>query len=158
MLSSFFLTGLINYFLFCRELVRKKAVMVMHHFYRLSPGSVTHLEDDFRRCISDQDPGVMESALILFHDMTVVSSQLNRNVPQSSPFLFHPLSPFLSSILCANIYFHFYLRTSIHLFPFLPPSIPPMFPIGPPTSIQRPGAVLRQHSLPGSGKKTAGRL
>jgi len=56
-----------------RELVRKKAVMVMHKFYSLSPGTVDHLEDDFRRCLSDKDPGVMEAALVLFHDMIVVS-------------------------------------------------------------------------------------
>ena len=56
-----------------RELVRKKAVMAMHHFYMLSPSAVSHLEDDFRRSISDQDPGVMEAALILFHDMAAVS-------------------------------------------------------------------------------------
>ncbi len=58
-----------------RELVRKKAVMVMHHFYTLSPSSVSHLEDDFRRSISDTDPGVMEAALILFHDMAAVSAK-----------------------------------------------------------------------------------
>ena len=55
-----------------RELVRKKAVMAMHHFYKLSPGSVSHLEDDFRRALSDQDPGVMEAALILIHDIALV--------------------------------------------------------------------------------------
>ena len=65
---------------FSRELVRKKAVMAMHHFYILSPGVVSHLEDDFRRCISDQDPGVMEAALILFHDMANV-----RSLNQASP-------------------------------------------------------------------------
>ena len=48
--------------------------MVMHKFYHLSPGAVEHLEDDFRRCLSDKDPGVMEAALVLFHDMIVVSS------------------------------------------------------------------------------------
>ncbi len=55
-----------------RELVRKKAVMVMHHFHKLSPSSVSHLEDDFRRALSDQDPGVMEAALILVHDLAQV--------------------------------------------------------------------------------------
>lgn len=50
-----------------KELVRKKAVMTMHRFFLLSPDSVTHLEDDFRRSLSDQDPGVMEASLILFH-------------------------------------------------------------------------------------------
>ena len=55
-----------------RELVRKKAIMAMHHFYKLSPASVSHLEDDFRRALSDQDPGVMEAALVLFLDMVKV--------------------------------------------------------------------------------------
>ncbi len=60
--------------------MRKKAVMVMHHFHRLSPGAVAHLEDDFRRAISDKDPGVMESALILIHDMASVSVGMGSDV------------------------------------------------------------------------------
>ena len=56
-----------------RQLVRKKAVMAMHRFLLLSPDSISHLEDDFRRSLSDQDPGVMEAALILFHDLIKVS-------------------------------------------------------------------------------------
>ncbi|CAI8050732.1 AP-4 complex subunit epsilon-1 [Geodia barretti] len=52
-----------------KQLVRKKAVMAMHRFLLLSPDSISHLEDDFRRSLSDQDPGVMEAALILFHDL-----------------------------------------------------------------------------------------
>ena len=54
--------------------MRKKAVMVMQKFYHLSPGAVDHLEDDFRRCLSDQDPGVMEASLLLLHDMAAVSA------------------------------------------------------------------------------------
>ena len=46
--------------------------MVMHHFHKLSPSSVSHLEDDFRRALSDQDPGVMEAALILVHALAEV--------------------------------------------------------------------------------------
>ena len=61
-----------------RELVRKKAIMTMYHFYKISPGSVTHLEDDFRRALSDQDPGVMEAALVLFRDMTKVGREGER--------------------------------------------------------------------------------
>jgi AP-4 complex subunit epsilon-1 len=52
-----------------KQLVRKKAVMAMHRFFLLSPDSVTHLNDDFRRSLSDQDPGVMEASLLLFHDL-----------------------------------------------------------------------------------------
>ena len=58
--------------------MRKKAIMTMYHFYKISPGSVTHLEDDFRRALSDQDPGVMEAALVLFRDMTKVEREGGR--------------------------------------------------------------------------------
>lgn len=55
-----------------RELVRKKAVLALHHFYRCSPSSVTHLMDDFRSALSDPDPGVMEAALCLLLDVVKV--------------------------------------------------------------------------------------
>ena len=55
--------------------MRKKAIMAMHHFYKLSPVSVSHLEDDFRRALSDQDPGVMEAGLVLFLDMIKVREE-----------------------------------------------------------------------------------
>ena len=64
--------------MYFRELVRKKAIMAMYHFYKLSPGSVAHLEDDFRRALSDQDPGVMEAALVLFLDMAKVRGRGGR--------------------------------------------------------------------------------
>lgn len=80
-----------------KELVRKKAIMAMHHFFLLSPGLVSHLEDDFRRVLSDKDPGVMEASLILFHDLVkedpssykdlttsftnILSQILNRKLP-----------------------------------------------------------------------------
>ena len=54
--------------------MRKKAIMVMCHFHFLSPGTVSHLEDDFRRALSDQDPGVMEAALVLFQDLVKVAN------------------------------------------------------------------------------------
>ena len=55
-----------------RELVRKKAVMAMHHIYNKSPSSVAHLDDDFRRMLGDTDPGVMEAALVLFYQIIKV--------------------------------------------------------------------------------------
>ena len=55
-----------------RELVRRKAVMVMHHFYLRLPSSVSHLDEDFRRMLGDTDPGVMEGALVLFHQLVKV--------------------------------------------------------------------------------------
>ena len=59
-----------------RQLVRKKAVMAMHRIFLLLPESVAHLEDDFRRSLSDQDPGVMEASLLLFHDLIKVHFRL----------------------------------------------------------------------------------
>ena len=55
-----------------RELIRKKALMVMHRFYLLSPTSITHLYKDFRRCLSDSDPGVMDTVLVLLYDLVKV--------------------------------------------------------------------------------------
>jgi len=46
--------------------------MVMHRFYLLSPISVTHLYKDFRRCLSDSDPGVMDTCLVLLYDLVKV--------------------------------------------------------------------------------------
>ena len=53
-------------------MVRRKAVMAMHHFYLRSPSSVAHLDEDFRRMLGDTDPGVMEGTLILFYQLVKV--------------------------------------------------------------------------------------
>ena len=113
-----------------RELVRKKAVMAMHRFFLLSPGSVSHLEDDFRRCLSDKDPGVMEASLLLFHDLIKVvltatllfyykwfnKCPLSFFLPSTPPFLHPSLPPFplLPSLSS--------LPLSLPSIPFLPPS------------------------------------
>ena len=55
-----------------RELVRKKALLAMHHFQLISPSSVSHLHDEFRSSLSDPDPGVMAAALILLHEIIKV--------------------------------------------------------------------------------------
>ena len=44
----------------------------MHRFYLLSPTSITHLYKDFRRCLSDSDPGVMDTCLVLLYDLVKV--------------------------------------------------------------------------------------
>ena len=46
--------------------------MVMHRFYLLSPTSITHLYKDFRRCLSDSDPGVMDTCLVVLYDLVKV--------------------------------------------------------------------------------------
>ena len=45
----------------------------MHHFYRCSSDSIGHLLEEFRQALSDPDPGVMDAAVVLLHDMIKVS-------------------------------------------------------------------------------------
>ena len=52
--------------------MRKKAILALHHFYQCAPSSIDHLKDDIRKGLSDPDPGVMEAALILLHDIIQV--------------------------------------------------------------------------------------
>lgn len=54
-----------------QELVRKKAVMALHHFWQRNPGSVAHLQDKFRRALCDRDPAVMNASLAVFYDQIV---------------------------------------------------------------------------------------
>ncbi|CAM9897356.1 unnamed protein product [Scytosiphon promiscuus] len=57
-----------------RELVRKKAVMVLHRMNQLDPDSVSHMGDHLRRMLCDKDPAVMGSALCLLHDLARVDA------------------------------------------------------------------------------------
>jgi AP-4 complex subunit epsilon-1 len=68
-----------------KELVRKKALLALHHFYRSSPSSVSHLKNDIRHALSDPDPGVMEAALVLLTD--VIKDEPHKNKDLTSPFL-----------------------------------------------------------------------
>ena len=83
--------------------------MVMHHFYSLSPSTVSHLEDDFRRVISDKDPGVMEAALILFHDMITVSLGLRGHVKCICGWAKYSVNYFYLMILLLKSISNYYL-------------------------------------------------
>jgi len=50
------------------EVVRKKAVMVLHRFYQLQPGCVGDLSDKLRLVLCDKDPSVMGASLHILHD------------------------------------------------------------------------------------------
>ncbi|GMJ05984.1 Adaptor Protein Complex 4E [Hibiscus trionum] len=52
-----------------KEAVRKKAVMALHRFYQKSPSSVSHLISNFRKRLSDNDPGVMGATLCPLFDL-----------------------------------------------------------------------------------------
>lgn len=52
-----------------QEVVRKKAVMVLHRFYHVQPSSVAGLSDKLRRVLCDKDPAVMGASLCILHDM-----------------------------------------------------------------------------------------
>jgi AP-4 complex subunit epsilon-1 len=51
-----------------KEIVKKKAVLALHHFHRCDPSSVSYLHQDFRNTLCDKDPGVMEASLNIFYD------------------------------------------------------------------------------------------
>ncbi|KAI3453914.1 hypothetical protein Pfo_010577 [Paulownia fortunei] len=55
-----------------KEAVRKKAVMALHRFYQRAPGSVSHLISNFRKRLSDNDPGVMGAALCPLFDLIMI--------------------------------------------------------------------------------------
>ncbi|CAN0334943.1 unnamed protein product [Ascophyllum nodosum] len=57
-----------------RELVRKKAVMVLHRLNQLDPDSVCHMGEHLRRMLCDKDPSVMGAALCLLHDLAKVDA------------------------------------------------------------------------------------
>ena len=54
-----------------QELVRKKAVMLVHRFLVLQPESVAHLGDKFRRALCDKCPEVMGASLHIFYELSV---------------------------------------------------------------------------------------
>ena len=80
--------------------------MAMHHFYRCSPESIGHLMEEFRQALSDPDPGVMEAAVVLLHDVIKVGSEL------SCIFL---IVSFLSLFLSLSLHFPFCLSLSLSL-------------------------------------------
>ena len=108
---QYFLTNECNFYDFCniafvRELIRKKALMVMHRFHLLSPTSVTHLYKDFRRCLSDSDPGVMDTCLVLLHDLIKVCGDYYTNIPYSWLFSRYLNSANASFSVFSWFYFH----------------------------------------------------
>ena len=52
-----------------RELIRQKAVLVLHRFYTRGPPSISHLAADLNKTLCDKDPGVMVATLNVFFAM-----------------------------------------------------------------------------------------
>jgi len=74
-----------------REIIRKKAILVLHRFFREAPASVLHLSDAVRRALCDQDPGVMAGANIC-PSIAVVQPSLIATSCLARPFLIFVLS------------------------------------------------------------------
>ncbi|GMH30012.1 hypothetical protein Nepgr_031855 [Nepenthes gracilis] len=55
-----------------KEAVRKKAILALHRFYQRSPSSVSHLVSNFRKMLSDNDPGVMGASLCPLFDLITI--------------------------------------------------------------------------------------
>lgn len=60
-------------------LVRKKAVLCMHAFYRKSDGLIAD-QKLFRQALCDRDPSVMGSSLALFHDVVLNDIENQRDL------------------------------------------------------------------------------
>ena len=52
-----------------RDIVRKKAVMVLHRFHQIDPSSVASLGGKFRQALCDRDPSVMGASLHVLFDL-----------------------------------------------------------------------------------------
>jgi hypothetical protein len=65
------LPGVVELLKHDQELVRKKAVMLVHRFLVLQPESVAHLGDKFRRALCDKCPEVMGASLHIFYELSV---------------------------------------------------------------------------------------
>jgi len=50
--------------------IRKKAVILVHKFYRLEPSSIDEIDIRMKQALCDKDPRVMEVALNYFHTVT----------------------------------------------------------------------------------------
>lgn len=48
------------------EIIRKKAIMVIHKFVQLSPTSLSEYKEEFRKALCDRDPSVMGASLNFF--------------------------------------------------------------------------------------------
>ncbi|XP_043720484.1 AP-4 complex subunit epsilon-like isoform X2 [Telopea speciosissima] len=57
-----------------KESVRKKAIMALHRFYQRAPSSVAHLLSNFRKKLSDNDPGVMGATLCPLFDLIIADA------------------------------------------------------------------------------------
>ena len=57
-----------------REMVRKKAVMCLHHFQQRAPSLMQHANNMYRKALCDKDPSVMFAALQIYYDLVKVLS------------------------------------------------------------------------------------
>lgn len=63
-----------------QSFIRKKAVMALHRCYQLSPESVSHLNDTFRKMLYDKDPSVMSASLCILHDLVKLDPNPHKDV------------------------------------------------------------------------------
>ncbi|CAG8674985.1 12601_t:CDS:10, partial [Ambispora leptoticha] len=70
------------------EVVRKKTLIVFHHFYQSSPDLILHLEPQFRDILKSHDPAVLGAVLCLYVDFV-----------RDNPSQFRDLVPIFINIL-----------------------------------------------------------
>lgn len=60
-----------------QNLIRKKAIMVLHRFFQLDPSSIQSLFPQIKAMLRDRDPSVMGAALCLIHELIKSNPQEN---------------------------------------------------------------------------------
>ena len=65
------------------EIIRKKSVMVFQKFNKISPGSISDIQDKMKRALCDKDPSVMAASLNLFYDMIKVNPSKFKDITSS---------------------------------------------------------------------------
>mmetsp|Transcript_23595 Transcript_23595/g.38929 ORF Transcript_23595/g.38929 Transcript_23595/m.38929 type:complete len:1140 (-) Transcript_23595:210-3629(-) len=65
------------------EVVRKKAVMVLHRLYQLQPSCAVELSEKLRRVLCDKDPAVMGASLHILHDASENDPMMQKDLVPS---------------------------------------------------------------------------
>lgn len=61
-----------------RDIVRKKAVMALHSLYMKNPSAIPDVRELAKKSVSDNDLGVVSSALHIFYELIKVCRLLQK--------------------------------------------------------------------------------
>ena len=86
------LPGVVSLLEHPQEVVRKKAVMVLHRFHAVSPSCAVGLSGKLRLVLCDKDPAVMGASLHILHEMAEAEPAAHKDLVRASPQLWRRAS------------------------------------------------------------------